>query len=122
MRMCAIWGAAVLLAMATAATAGPVLDRIKQNQTLACGVIIVPEDYGKSDVHGTLDGFGSDLCRAVAAAAVGVDAKMVVRSFPNERHGFDAIAAGKGGPAVRGLAIRFRGDHPRSQVWTPRLL
>ena len=87
--------AIVLLATTATAWAGPVLDRVKQSQTLACGVISVPEDYGKSDVHGTLEDFGSDLCRAVAVATIGVDAKMVVRSFPDERHGFDAIAAGK---------------------------
>ncbi len=57
-------------------------------KTLDCGVIAVPEDYGKSDVHGTLDDFGSDLCRAVAVAVAGVDAKIVIRSFPDERHGF----------------------------------
>ena len=91
----AIWAALVLLSATSAAWAGPVLDRVEQSRTLACGVITVPEDYGKSDVHGTLDDFGSDLCRAVAVAAVGVDAKMVVRSFPDERHGFDAVSAGK---------------------------
>ena len=95
MRTREIGGAALLMALATHAWAGPVLDRVKQSQTLACGVIVVPEDYGKSDVHGTLEDFGSDLCRAVAAAAVGVDARMVVQSFPDERHGFEAIAAGK---------------------------
>ena len=89
-----LWAAGVVLAMTATGSAGPVLDRVKQTRTLACGVIAVPEDYGKSDVHGTLDDFGSDLCRAVAVAAVGVDAKMVVRSFPDERHGFDALAAG----------------------------
>ena len=115
-------GAAVLFAMATAAWAGPVLDRVKQRQTLACGVIAVPEDYTKSDVHGTLDDFGSDLCRAVAAAVVGVNAKMAVRSFPDERHGFEAIAAGKVDLLLRGLAIRFRGDHPRAKVRTPGIL
>ena len=95
MRTHAVWGVALLLALVTPAGAGPVLDRVKQSQTLTCGVIAVPEDYTKSDVHGTLDDFGSDLCRAVAVAAAGVDARMVVRSFPDERHGFDAIASGK---------------------------
>ena len=85
----------VLLALAAPAWAGPVLDRVKQGQTLACGVIAVPEDYGKADMHGTLDVFGSDLCRAVAVAVVGDAAKVVVRFFPDERHGFDAIKAGK---------------------------
>ena len=87
--------AVVLLATATTGWAGPVLDRVRQGRTLACGVISVPEDYGKADVHGTLDDFGSDLCRAVAVAAIGVDARMAVRSFPDERHGFDAVSTGK---------------------------
>ena len=90
-----VWAVVVLLTATASVWAGPVLDRVKQARTLACGVIIVPEDYGKADVHGTLDDFGTDLCRAVAVAAIGADAKVVVRSFPDERHGFDAVAGGQ---------------------------
>ncbi len=90
-----VWAALALLATTASVWAGPVLDRVKQARTLACGVLAVPEDYGKTDVHGTLSDFGTDLCRAVAVAVIGVDAKVAVRAFPDERHGFDAVATGK---------------------------
>ena len=76
------------------AAAAPVLDRVKAVKALICGVLAVPEDYGKADVHGSLVSLGADLCRAVAAAVAGDGGTVKIQAYPDERHGFDAIAAG----------------------------
>ncbi len=85
----------VVCGLVLPAAAGPVLDRVEAAKGLNCGVLAVPEDFGKADVHGSLDGLGADLCRAVAAAVTGEAGRVKIQAYPDERHGFDAIAAGR---------------------------
>ena len=84
----------ILCGWAEPGHAGAVLDRVKTNDRIACGVLTVPEDFGKSDVHGALIDFGADVCQAVAAAALGDATKVAVIGFPDEAHGLAAVEAG----------------------------
>ena len=83
-----VWGPAP-------ASAGAVLDRVKAVDALTCGVIDEPDDWGKEDVHASLPEFGADLCRAVAAAALGSPDKARIVPVRSELLGFKDLGAGK---------------------------
>ena len=85
----------VLLILVGPARAASIIDRVKAAGTLSCGVLLEPEDYGKSDVHGALSDLGSDVCHAVAAAVLGESSKVLFWSLPDEAHGFSAVRDGK---------------------------
>lgn len=77
------------------ATAGAVLDRVKAADALSCGVIDEPDDWGKEDVHASLPELGTDLCRAVAAAALGSPDKAKIVPVRSELRGFQDLEAGR---------------------------
>ena len=63
-----IFGAALVIAVATtAAQAGPVLDRVKRDGQVRCGVDQTA-GFSEIDDSGRATGFEVDFCRAVAAA------------------------------------------------------
>src|SRR5580658_2754313 len=86
---------AALLFGASAAHAGAVLDRVRAQQHVNCGVVTDQDDYSKEDTHGNLAAFGADLCKAVAAAVIGGDAKVIVSAYPDEPSGLAALKSGK---------------------------
>ncbi len=97
MRFMRMWRAVLVagvMAAAGQAQAGPILDHVKRAGTLSCGLIHVPEDYGRTDIHGSLDAFGSEICRAVAAAVLKDAGRMTPAIVPDEAHGFAALDAG----------------------------
>ena len=78
-----------------AAHAGQVLDRVRAQHHLNCGVVIDQDDFSKEDTHGNLAVLGADLCRAVTAAVLGADARVVVSAYPDEPTGLQALKAGR---------------------------
>ena len=60
--------AAAMLAIASAAQAGPVLERVKANNMLRCGVGGSLAGFSLPDSRGEWHGIDVDFCRAVAAA------------------------------------------------------
>ncbi len=93
-----LWVSALALAAAlgaTPASAGAVLDRVKAAGVLRCGVLSEPDDWSKDDVHAGMPELGEDLCRAVAAAALGSPDKVKVVTAPSEQTGFKDLQAGK---------------------------
>lgn len=78
-----------------AAYASGTLDTIRARGTLVCAVITEEADYTKDDAHGPLTAFAADLCKAVAAAALGDAGKARFLSLPDEQHGLKALQAGK---------------------------
>ncbi len=80
---------------ATPARAGAVLDRVKAAGVLQCGVLSEPDDWSKDDVHAALPGLGGDMCRAVAAAALGAPDRVRIVTVPSEQYGFGYLQAGK---------------------------
>lgn len=65
---------------AIAALAGPawadVLDDVKANGTLKCGVTLASPGFSAEDNAGKREGFDVDLCRAIAAATLGDAARI----------------------------------------------
>ena len=70
----------VLTAPARAAT----LDRIRQTNTLRCATNLETPEYSTSDDHGARAAFDADICRAVAVAILGPDARTTVTSYPDD--------------------------------------
>jgi general L-amino acid transport system substrate-binding protein len=56
---------------ATAASAGPTLDKVKQNGQLVCGVNTSLAGFAMPDSQGKYTGIDVDVCRAVATAVLG---------------------------------------------------
>ena len=66
--------AAVVAAAATAvspAFAGAVLDKIRANDQLVCGVNTSAPGFSSADSKGHWEGLDVNLCRSVAAAVLG---------------------------------------------------
>ena len=59
------------LGLAAPAQSGPTLDRVKARGMLRCGVSGGIPGFSQQDAAGRWQGFDADICRAVAAAALG---------------------------------------------------
>src|SRR6476659_1899364 len=70
-------GLALVAAISIAGTArADVLDDVKTNGTLKCGVTLASAGFSAENNTGKREGFDIDLCRAIAAAALGDDSKI----------------------------------------------
>ena len=87
---------AALLAIGTgwrdAARAGPVLDRVKASNSVACGAE-QRAGVAEKNEDGTIGGLAVDLCRAVAVAVLGPKGRIVFTLIDSERD-FDAVRNG----------------------------
>ena len=72
------------LAAATLDPAASTLDKVRTAQALSCGVVIAPEDWNKTDLHGPLAPLSAEICKAVAVAALGASAKVAFKAYPAE--------------------------------------
>ena len=86
---------AVLLLFGSTASAESTLGRVRAAKALVCGVNLEVGDYSRSDDHGAREDFDRDICRAVAVAILGADAKVVVKEFPDDSTGMAALVAGR---------------------------
>ena len=68
--------AALVVACASAAQAGPTLDKVKQAGQVSCGVPTGIAGFGAPDSQGHWAGFDVDVCRALSAAIFGVADKV----------------------------------------------
>jgi general L-amino acid transport system substrate-binding protein len=88
----------VVFASIRAEAAGPAqvattLAHIRTRGALACGVVTQAEDWDK-DPHGDLSALGSEICRAVAVAALGRDG-LELHSFPAEADALRGLKSGE---------------------------
>jgi general L-amino acid transport system substrate-binding protein len=86
--------AAVLVAISSAAGAGPTLDAVKGRGQLACGVSQGLPGFSQPDEKGVWHGIDADFCRAVAAAVLG-DATKVKFSPLSAKERFTALQSGE---------------------------
>jgi general L-amino acid transport system substrate-binding protein len=77
------------------ANAGTTLDRIKTTGSLTCGINTEEPEYSTQDAHGNHSAFDLDICKAVAVAVLGENAKLVVKPFRDEQDALKALKAGK---------------------------
>ncbi len=86
--------AAGLLSFAAPAVAGPTLDAVRQNGSVRCGVPTGVAGMARPDSRGRWVGLHADICRAIAAAALG-DAEKV-RFVPlTAQSRFTAVQSGE---------------------------
>ena len=92
-RICALLFSMAWLIIGTTATAhaGATLDRIKAAGLLPCGINIEEPEYSTQDAHGNHMVLDVDICKAVAVAVLGPNAKFTVKSFRDEQDALKAL-------------------------------
>ena len=73
---------------------GPLLSRVRSAGVLRCGIDIEQAEYSTSDDHGNRAAFDADLCRAVAVAVLGSNAKVAAKEYPDDAAAMAALIAG----------------------------
>lgn len=94
------------LGLAAPAHSGPTLDRIKARGMLRCGVSEGIPGFSQQDAAGRWQGFDADLCRAVAAAALG-DGEQVAFVPLRASTRFPALQSGRIDLLVRNTSWTF---------------
>ena len=77
------------------APAQPTMDRIRAANALNCGVAKEEEDYSRNEDHGNRAAFDIDLCKAVAVAMLGLGARLILKSYPDEPFALRALRSGE---------------------------
>lgn len=84
-----------LLLLIPQAFAGPTLDKVRAAGTLSCGINTEEPEYTLTDAHGNHSAFDIDLCKAVAVAVLGSEAKLTVKPFRDEASSLAALKSGE---------------------------
>jgi general L-amino acid transport system substrate-binding protein len=79
----------------TAFAGSTTLDRIKAAGSLSCGINTEEPEYSTQDAHGNHSVFDVDICKAVAVAVLGANAKFTVVSFRDEQDALKALKSGE---------------------------
>jgi general L-amino acid transport system substrate-binding protein len=87
--------AGLTIGTAATANAGTTLDRIKTASSLPCGINTEEPEYSTQDAHGNHGAFDLDICKAVAVAVLGTNAKFTVKPFRDEQDALKALKAGE---------------------------
>jgi general L-amino acid transport system substrate-binding protein len=82
--------AALVLAVALP---GQTLSRVRGSRTLRCGTIAETAEYSSSDDHGPRAAFDADVCRAVAVAILGPQARTILTAYPDDVAAMGALHA-----------------------------
>ena len=70
-------------------------ESVKTMGELHCGVVVAREDWNKDDLHGDLSALDVEICKAVAAAALGARAKIMVTRFNTEAEAEQSVGASR---------------------------
>jgi general L-amino acid transport system substrate-binding protein len=89
--LCISW----LVAGTAAAHAGTTLDKIRAAGSLPCGINTEEPEYSTQDAHGNHAAFDLDICKAVAVAVLGANAKFTVLPFRDEQDALQALKSGQ---------------------------
>ncbi|MGB8013897.1 MAG: transporter substrate-binding domain-containing protein [Terriglobales bacterium] len=85
----------LIIGTTTLAHAGATLDRIKAAGSLTCGINTEEPEYSTQDAHGNHVVLDADICKAVAVAVLGPNAKFTVVSYRDEQDALKALKAGE---------------------------
>jgi general L-amino acid transport system substrate-binding protein len=77
------------------AQTGSTLDKIKAAGSLPCGINIEEPEYTLQDAHGSHADLDTDICKALAVAVLGANAKLTVVPFQDEEDALKALQSGK---------------------------
>ena len=84
-----------VIGLAAAARAGTTLDKIKASASLPCGINTEEPEYSTQDAHGNHSAFDLDICKAVAVAVLGPDARFTVVPYRDEQDALKALKSGE---------------------------
>src|SRR5271166_624291 len=87
--------AGLTIGTTAAANAGTTLDKIKAAGSLPCGINTEEPEYSTQDAHGNHGAFDLDICKAVAVAVLGPNAKLTITPFRDEQDALTALKSGK---------------------------
>jgi len=73
---------------------GPTVDHVRAVGRMTCGIIATPEDWNKTDLHGPLTALDAEICKAVAVAVLGPQAKLDLKAFDSELQAEEALSKG----------------------------
>lgn len=96
----------VLALGAASAQAGTTVESIRKTGVLRCGIDRSEAEFSLTDEHGSRLAFDQDICKAVAVAVLGVDAKVAVKTFPDDQTSLAALRAG-GVDLVASVSVDF---------------
>ncbi len=88
-------GPAVISSSAATVSVGPTMEKIKAADSLSCGANTEEAEYTIEDAHGNHTSFDAQICKAIAVAALGPNAKFKVVLFRDEADAFKALKAGE---------------------------
>jgi general L-amino acid transport system substrate-binding protein len=91
----AVLGFIVCFVIAVPAQAGATLDKVKAAGSFVCGIDTEEPEYSTQDAHGNHGAFDLDVCKSVAIAILGPNAKLIVKPFRDERDSLKALKAGE---------------------------
>jgi general L-amino acid transport system substrate-binding protein len=80
---------------AHAQDSSPTLARIRARAELRCGIDVEQAEYSTSDEHGNRAAFDLELCRGVAIAVLGADARVAPSRYPDDAAAIAALRAGQ---------------------------
>jgi general L-amino acid transport system substrate-binding protein len=87
--------AGLIIGTTATASAGTTLDRIKAVGSLTCGINTEEPEYSTQDAHGNHGAFDLDICKAVAVATLGTNAKFTVKPYRDEQNALKALKSGE---------------------------
>jgi len=79
----------------TPAHAGATLNKVKVGASLPCGVNIEEPEWSTQDAHGNHALLDLDICKAVAVAVLGANAKFTVKSYRDEEDALKGLKSGE---------------------------
>ena len=83
------------LIAANAAHAGSTLDKVKAAESLACGVNFEEAEYSTLDAHGNHSILDLDICKAIAVAVLGPNAKFTIVPYRDEQDALKELKSGR---------------------------
>lgn len=87
--------ALLLPASANAQAPAETLAKVRARGALLCGIDRSEAEYSSTDEHGNRSAFDRDLCTAVAVAALGPKARIVVTYYADDATSMQALTDGK---------------------------
>jgi general L-amino acid transport system substrate-binding protein len=104
-----IVASATLLIVSSSVQAGPVLERVRTNNTVKCGVGGSLAGFSLPDVQGKWHGIDVDYCRAVAAAVLGDPSRVTFVPVTLQTR-FTALSSGEVDILARDTVITYSRD------------
>jgi general L-amino acid transport system substrate-binding protein len=87
--------AELMIGTSAMAQTGSTLEKVKSAGSLPCGTNTEEPEYTLQDAHGSHADLDTDICKALAVAVLGANAKLTVVPFQDEEDALKALQSGK---------------------------